>query len=279
MTTSDPEIVPSLTLSNGVAIPQVGYGVFQVPAEDAHEYVSTAFSAGYRHIDTAAAYGNEAGVGRAIAESGLRRDEIFVTTKLWNSDQGFEKTLAAFEMSRAKLGLEVVDLYLIHFPAPARGLFQQSWTALEALYAEGSIRAIGVSNFKGPYLGRLLETADIIPMVHQIEVHPSYQQQDLSSRSRELGMVVEAYSPLGRGVDLNAPAITRAASNHGVSAAQVILRWHIQQGRVVIPKSVSPSRIRQNADIAGFALDDHELASLSGLESGHMTGEDIEAFN
>jgi diketogulonate reductase-like aldo/keto reductase len=279
MTTSGPATVPSLTLSNGVEIPQLGYGVFQVPAESTHEYVATAFDAGYRHIDTAAGYGNEAGVGKAIAASGLRRDEIFVTTKLSNGDQGFEKTLAAFETSRSKLGLEVVDLYLIHFPAPGRGLFQQSWNALEALYAEGSIRAIGVSNFKGPYLGRLLETADIVPMVHQIEVHPSYQQQELSARSRELGMVIEAYSPLGRGIDINAPAVIEAAFSHGVSAAQVILRWHIQQGRVVIPKSVKEPRIRQNADIASFTLDDVDMAAISALESGQMTGEDIETFN
>lgn len=266
-------------MTNGVSIPLLGYGVFQVPKDDTERLVGEAFQAGYRHIDTADGYGNEEGVGRAIAASDLSRDEIFVTTKLSNSDQGYESGLAAFERSRKRLGVEQVDLYLVHFPAPGRNLWADSWRALEKLYSDGVVRAIGVSNFKEPYLTRLLDVANVIPMAHQIEVHPTYQQAELQALSTSHGMVVEAYSPLGRGVDLTAGAVVDAAAAHSVSPAQVILRWHYQQERVAIPKSVTLDRIRDNVSILDFELSAGELEAISALESGLMTGEDIETFN
>jgi diketogulonate reductase-like aldo/keto reductase len=253
--------------------------VFQVPQDRAQELTEVALEAGYRHIDTAAAYGNEAGVGSALAATGVPRDEIFVTTKLWNSDQGYDSTFRAYDKSRSLLGLDSLDLYLIHFPAPKRLEYVETWRAFEKLYADGQVRSIGVSNFKWPFLDRLLSGADVVPAVHQIEVHPTYQQAELDALSQSHGMVVEAYSPLGRGVELEAPTIVRIAAEHGVTTVQVILRWHVQRGRVPLPKSTDPARIAQNIDLSGFTLTDDELAQIDGLEAGVRTGEDIETFN
>lgn len=271
--------IPSLVLNNGVEIPQIGLGVFQVPAVDAQRLTEAAFEAGYRHVDTASAYGNEKGIGDAIRASGIRREELFITTKLWNADQGFESALAAFDVSRTLLGLDVLDLYLIHFPAPQRLAARDSWRALERVYSAGKVRAIGVSNFKFPYLDRLLAHAEVIPAVHQIEIHPTYQQPELDALSRRHGIVVEAYSPLGRGADLTAPTIVEIADRHGVSAAQVILNWHVSRGRVAIPKSKMIQRVRENLDVSGFVLADRELVAIEGLEAGLRTGEDVEIFS
>lgn len=260
-------------------MPQVGFGVFQLPDADAQGLTEFALSAGYRHIDTAAAYGNERAIGRAIAASQLDRDELFVTTKVWNADHGYDATLEAFERSRDALGIDIVDLYLIHFPAPRRRLWQQTWRALEQLYDDASVRAIGVSNFVSPYLGELLDIASVVPAVHQIEVHPTYQQRHLDAAGRGAGVMTEAYSPLGRGADLGHPDVVAIAERHGVSASQVILCWHLCAGRVVIPKSATPARITQNLELSGIHLSDDEIATIDSLERGLRTGEDVETFD
>ena len=269
----------SITLNNGVTIPQVGYGVFQIPAADAQRMTEAALAAGYRHIDTAAGYQNEEGVGLGVRESGVPRSEVFVTTKLWNADQGYEKALRAFEVSRSRLGFDYIDLYLIHFPVPQRRLYAETWKALEKLYADGLVRAIGVSNFKFPYLDRLLATADVVPAVHQIEVHPTYQQAELEALTRAHGIAIEAYSPLGRGADLQSDVITSIAARFDVSSAQVIIRWHLQRGRVVLPKSASIERLAANLDTNGFELTEEDLMAIEGLEQGLRTGEDVETFD
>ena len=270
--------IGSLMLNNGVKIPQLGYGLFEVPAADAQRLTEIAFASGYRHVDTAAAYGNEEGVGRAVSASGLAREDVFVTTKLLNSDQGYESALAAFETSRAKLGVDYIDLYLIHFPAPQRRAYEDSWRALEKLYYDGVVRAIGVSNFKPPYLERLLSVAEVVPAVHQIEAHPTYQQSELDAFSRRHEIVVEAYSPLGRGEDLTHAAVVKIAERLGVSAAQVILRWHLQRGRVPLPKSDKSGRIGENISL-DFELATADLKAIEALEAGLRTGEDVETFN
>ena len=269
----------TLTLNNGVVIPQTGYGVFQIPAPDAQRMTEAALAAGYRHIDTAAGYQNEAGVGRGVIQSGIPREDVFVTTKLWNADQGFDNALKAFETSRSELGLDYIDLYLIHFPVPQRKLAAETWKALEKLYAEGAVRAIGVSNFKFPYLDRLLATADVVPAVHQIEVHPTYQQAELDAMTREHGIVVEAYSPLGRGADLNAASIGLIAKRVGATPAQVIIKWHLERGRVVLPKSASIDRLVENVSTDHFELTEADLIEIELLEHGFRTGEDIETFD
>lgn len=269
----------SITLNNGVTIPQTGYGVFQIPPADAQRMTEAALATGYRHIDTAAGYQNEEGVGRGVRESGVPRGEVFVTTKLWNADQGYENALRAFEASRSRLGLDYIDLYLIHFPVPQRRLYAETWKALEKLYADGLVRAIGVSNFKFPYLDRLLATADVVPAVHQIEVHPTYQQAELEALTRAHGIVVEAYSPLGRGADLASDAIVNIAARLEVSPAQVIIKWHLQRGRVVLPKSASVERLAANLDTNGFELTEPDLTAIEALEHGLRTGEDIETFD
>lgn len=271
--------IPTLTLNNGIEIPQLGFGVFQVPDAETRAAVTSALEAGYRSIDTAAIYGNEAGVGQAIADSGIDRDELFVTTKLWNADQGYDSTLQAFDASLAKLGLDFVDLYLIHWPTPARDLYGESWRAIEKLVADGRIRAAGVSNFQPAHLRRLLDGGSLVPAVNQIELHPGLQQNDLRALHTELGIVTEAWSPLAQGAVLDEPALTAIAERHGKSAAQVVLRWHLQLGNVVIPKSVTPSRIRENADVFDFALTDDELTAIGALDRGLRTGPDPDTLN
>ncbi|WP_205739815.1 aldo/keto reductase [Georgenia sp. SYP-B2076] len=266
--------VPPLTLNNGVAIPQVGFGVFQVPEENTQHVVETALEAGYRHIDTAAGYYNEAGVGAALKATGLPREDVFVTTKLRNGDQGFDAALAAFENSRRALGLDVVDLYLIHWPVPARDLYVETWRAFEKLLSDGAVRAIGVSNFLPRHLRRLLAESDVIPAVNQVEVHPTFQQRETLSATESAGVAVEAYSPLGQGRDLGSEAVTRIAAAHHVTPGQVVLRWHLQEGRVVIPKSVTPDRIAANLDLFGFELDEDEVDAISGLDTESRIGAD-----
>lgn len=266
--------IPSLTLNDGVQIPQLGFGVFQVPPAETAEAVTRALETGYRHVDTAAAYRNEEGVGQAIAAAGLPRDELFVTTKLWNADQGYDKALAAFDASAQKLGLDVVDLYLIHWPTPARDLYVESWRALERLKADGRIRSIGVSNFTPAHLRRLFDETGTVPSVNQVELHPHLQQAALRAFHAEHEIATEAWSPLAQGAVLDAPVLTAIADAHGKTSAQVVLRWHIQLGNVVIPKSVTPKRIAENLDLFDFELSDAEIASIATLERGERTGPD-----
>ncbi|MFJ8825106.1 aldo/keto reductase [Streptomyces sp. NPDC102467] len=271
--------IPTVTLNNGVTMPQLGFGVFQVPDEETTAAVATALDAGYRSIDTAAIYGNERGVGRALADSGIARDELFVTTKLWNADQGHDATLAAFETSLDKLGLDHVDLYLIHWPTPARDLYLDTWRALEKLLADGRTRAIGVSNFQPAHLDRLLSGASVVPAVNQIELHPGLQQRELREFHARHGIATEAWSPLAQGAVLGDDAVATIAARHGKSPAQVVLRWHLQIGNVVIPKSVTEARIRENLDVFDFELSTQELDALAAADRGLRTGPDPDTLN
>ncbi|RSN26610.1 oxidoreductase [Streptomyces sp. WAC 05977] len=272
--------IPTVKLNNGVEMPQLGFGVFQVPDEETTAAVKAALDAGYRSIDTAAVYGNEAGVGKALAESGIARDELFITTKLWNSEQGYDATLKAFDASMTKLGLEQLDLYLIHWPTPERDLYRDTWKAFEKLYADGRVRAIGVSNFQPAHLERLLDAGSVTPAVNQVEVHPYLQQATVREFDAKHGIATEAWSPLAKGGDLlGEGAITALAAKHGRTPAQIVLRWHLQLGNVVIPKSVTPSRIKENLDVFGFTLSEEDIASLSVLDRGERTGPDPDTFN
>jgi 2,5-diketo-D-gluconate reductase A len=270
--------IPSVKLTNGQAIPQLGFGVFQVPDNETFDAVASALEAGYRSIDTAAAYGNEEGVGNAIA--GYPRDELYITTKLWNADQGYDETLRAFDRSMTLLGLDHLDLYLIHWPAPQRGKYVDSWKALIKLAGDGRVKSIGVSNFQPSHLRRLIDETGVTPAVNQVELHPYLQQTQLRETHAELGIVTEAWSPLAKGGDLlNDPAITALAQKHGRTPAQVILRWHLQLGNVVIPKSVTPSRMAENLDVFSFQLDDSDIAEIAKLERDFRTGPHPDEFN
>jgi 2,5-diketo-D-gluconate reductase A len=277
MSTSPP--IPTITLNNGVEIPQLGFGVFQVPPDEVVEPVATALQAGYRLIDTAAVYGNETGVGKAIADSGVPRDELFITTKLWNTDQGYDSTLRAFDASLEKLGLETVDLYLIHWPTPARDLYVDTWKALTKLYEDGRTRAIGVSNFTIHTLNRLREESRIIPAVNQIELHPHWPQAELREYHQEHQIATQAWSPIGQGKGLlDDPQVIALAKAHDRTPAQVVLRWHMQLGVIAIPKSVTPSRIAENLEVFDFDLDDGEMGILSSLAPNRV-GPDPATFN
>lgn len=272
--------VPSITLNSGAAIPQLGFGVWQVGNDEATAAVSTALEAGYRSVDTAAAYGNEEGTGKAVAESGIPRADLFITTKVWNSDHGYDATLRAFDSSLAKLGLDYVDLYLIHWPLPAKDTFVDTYRALEKIHADGRAKSIGVSNFQPAHLERLLAETSVVPALNQVELHPHLQQQALRAFHTQHGIATEAWSPLGSGKGLlDEPKIGAIAEKHGKSPAQVVLRWHIQNGLIVIPKSVTPSRIRENIDVFDFELDADDLATLAGLETGKRTGPDPDVFD
>ena len=267
--------VPDVTLNNGTLMPQLGFGVFLVPDDEADRAVTEALDAGYRSIDTAALYENEEGTGRALARSGIPREELFVTTKLWNTEQGYDTTLRAFDASLARLGLDHVDLYLIHWPVPSRDKYVETWTALEEIYADGRAKAIGVSNFQPSHLQRLFDETGVVPAVNQIELHPRLQQEALRDFDAANDVATEAWSPLGRGNGvLDDPVVLKAAEKHGRTPAQTVLRWHLQLGNVVIPKSVTPSRIRENLDVFGFALDEDDMRAFRGLETGTRVGPD-----
>lgn len=271
--------VPSLTLNNGVEMPQLGFGVWQVPDDEATAAVSTALEAGYRSIDTAAIYGNEEGTGRALASSGIARDELFVTTKLWNDRQGYDSTLRAFDESLGKLGLDHVDLYLIHWPAPGRGTFVDTFRAFEKIYADGRAKAIGVSNFLPQHLKTLLAETSVVPAVNQVELHPQLQQGELRAFHAEHSIRTEAWSPLGQGKGLlEVPTVVAVARKHGRTPAQAVLRWHLQLGNVVIPKSVTPSRIAENIDVFDFELDADDMAAFAALDEGKRLGADPAVF-
>jgi 2,5-diketo-D-gluconate reductase A len=272
--------VPTLRLNNGLEMPQLGFGVFLVPADEVVEPVATALDAGYRLIDTAKLYGNEEGVGRAIRDSGLAREDVFVTTKVWNADHGYDATLRAFDESQKLLGLDVVDLYLIHWPTPQRDLYVDTWKALERLYADGRVRAIGVSNFNVPHLQRLLDETTVVPTVNQIELHPGFAQDELRAFHERHGIVTESWSPLGRGHGLlDNPAVTSIADAHGKTPAQVVLRWHLQLGCAVIPKSTHAERIRENFDVFDVELSDDDMAALSAISEPGRIGPDPDEFN
>ncbi|POX40195.1 oxidoreductase [Streptomyces sp. Ru73] len=272
--------VPNITLNNGVTMPQLGFGVWQIPDDEAFKAVGHALEAGYRSIDTAAIYGNEEGTGKALAASGIARDELFVTTKLWNSEQGYDSTLRAFDASLAKLGLDYVDLYLIHWPLPARDTYVDTYKAFEKIQSEGRAKAIGVSNFQPPHLQRLLNETSVVPAVNQIELHPELQQAESRAFHAEHGIATEAWSPLGQGKGLLENAtIGKLAEKHGKTPAQVVLRWHLQLGNIVIPKSATPSRIKENFDVFGFELDADDLQTLAGLDAGKRLGPDPATFD
>jgi 2,5-diketo-D-gluconate reductase A len=280
-------ISPRLSLNNGVLIDQLGYGLYKVPPSEAAGLVAMALGSGYRHFDTAAMYGNESGVARGIssqlgtqAGSGgsgelfpaPAREDIFVTTKVWNDHHGYDATLRAFDNSMVNLGLDYVDMYLIHWPCPRRGLFPETYRAMETLYREGKVRAIGVSNFQPAHLDRLMQTAEVTPAVNQIELHPWLQQLELRKIHDDLGIRTEAWSPLGRGHVLADPVVQACAAEHGRSPAQIILRWHIQLGNIAIPKASTEARIRENLNVFDFELSARDMDALGGLDRGQRTG-------
>jgi len=270
--------VPTITLHDGVEIPQLGFGVFQVPPEDTQGVVEEALASGYRHIDTAAAYRNEAGVGTAVEAAGIPREEVFVTTKLWNSQQGYDSTLRAFEKSLRRLGMDHVDLYLIHWPAPTEGKFVDTWRAFERIRAEGGARTIGVSNFRVEDLERLEEETETLPTVNQIELHPHFQQAELRAWHVEHRVATEAWSPLAQGELLANETVAAIASRYGRTPAQAILRWHLELGNVVIPKSATPERIHENFDIFDFELSAEDVREMSALDVGQRIGPDPATF-
>lgn len=270
---------PIVTLNNGVPIPQLGFGVFKVPAADTAAIVGRALAVGYRHIDTAAMYGNEEGVGRAIAESDIARDELFVTTKLNNDAHGTDEALRAFEDSRRKLGLDVIDLYLIHWPLPSQDRYVQTWRALEKLRDEGVVRAIGVCNFHPSHLRRLLDETGTVPAINQIELHPYLTQDTLRTFDAGHGIATEAWAPLARGGTLlRDPVVTSLAGKYDRTPAQIVLRWHLQLGNVVIPKSATPSRIAENFAVFDFELAADDVTAVSGLNRDERTGPDPDTF-
>jgi len=268
-----PEItVPSVALSDGARIPQLGLGVYKVADDEARAVVATALELGYRHVDTASFYGNEVGVGQAIRASDVPRDDVFITTKVWNTEQGFDETLRAFDASLDRLGTDHVDLYLIHWPAPTQDKYVDTWRALERIAEEGRARSIGVSNFQVHHLERLLGETNVVPVIDQVEAHPWLQQHELREFCAAWGIAVEAWSPLARGRVLDDAVIGRIAAKHGVEPAQAVIRWHLQQGLVVIPKTVNALRLRSNLDVFGFELDDDDLAAIAALDSGERSG-------
>jgi diketogulonate reductase-like aldo/keto reductase len=271
----------NITLNNGVEMPALGFGVFQTPADETATAVAEALRVGYRHVDTAAAYANERGVGDAVRDSGLARDEVFLETKLWISDYGYDSALHSFEKSAGKLGVEQIDLLLLHQPLTSRfDLTLDAYRALEKLYADGKVRAIGVSNFMPEVLTDLLDKTEIVPAVNQIEVHPYFQQRDLQALHAEHGILTQAWSPIGgitfyaggQKSTLENEVIGEIAATHGKSPAQVMLRWHLQEGRSAIPKSVKPARIAENFDVFDFELTADELAAIDGLNTGVRSG-------
>lgn len=265
---------PLLPLADGAEIPQLGFGLYKVPAEDAARLALAAIDAGYRHLDTAAFYANEAEVGRAVREAPVPREELFVTSKVWKDDNGYDETLRAFDASMERFGLERIELYLIHWPVPSTDRYVDSWRALVRLRDEGRVRSIGVANFHAHHVERLIAETGEAPVVNQVELHPWLPQAELCAYDGAHSILTEAWSPLARGRVLDDPVLAGIAAKHGRTPAQIVLRWHVQLGNVVIPKASSPERIRENLDVFGFALDAKDLAAIGGLESGERTGRD-----
>lgn len=261
-------------LRDAHSIPQLGLGVYKTPADQTADVVRAALEIGYRHVDTAALYGNEAGVGEGIRRSGLPRDEVFVTSKVGNDDHGFDATLRAFDVSMAALEQDVLDLYLIHWPVPSRDLYVDTWRAIIRLRDEGRVRSIGVSNFHPHHIDRIVAETGEVPVLDQVELHPWLAQREVRRYDDANGIRTEAWSPLARGRAVDDPTLARIGVAHGVSATQVAIRWHLQLGNIVIPKSTHPQRLRENADVFGFALTDAELAAIDALDSGERTGRD-----
>lgn len=270
-------VVPEVKLNNQVEIPQIGFGVYKIDDAKAAEVIGWAFEAGYRSIDTATIYENEKGVGQAVRESGIAREDIFVTSKLWRDDMGYDSALRAFDTSMDKLGLDYLDLYLIHWPSPDPQLYLDSWRALEKLYADGRVRAIGVSNFLPANLEVLAEASEVTPVLNQIEYHPALQQVEIAQYCDAHGIAIEAWSPLARGEVFESPVIVEIAERYGKTPAQVVLRWHLQEGRIIIPKSGNKQRIAENIDILDFELSDDEMLGVTGLEAGLRIGPDPSA--
>ncbi|HEO8420315.1 aldo/keto reductase [Niallia sp. FSL W8-0635] len=268
------------TLHNGVEMPWLGLGVFLVKdGEEVVNSVKAALEAGYRSIDTAAVYKNEEGVGKAITESNVPREELFITTKVWNADQGYEATLAAFDVSMEKLGLDYLDLYLIHWPLPSQGKFVETWKALEKLYKDGRVRAIGVSNFKVHHLEEVIAKGEIVPMVNQVEYHPRFNQRELHDFCKKHSIQLEAWSPLMQGGLLEEPTLVEIAKKYNKSTAQIIIRWDIQTGVVTIPKSVKPHRIAENADVFDFELSDEDMDKINALNQDQRMFADPDTFS
>jgi 2,5-diketo-D-gluconate reductase A len=272
--------VPSLVMNNGIQIPQLGFGVFLIPPEETEKAVSEALGAGYRLIDTAQGYRNEEGVGAAIASAGIQRDELFITTKLTNSEQGYDKALRAFDESMNKLGIDVLDLFLIHWPQPMFDQYVETWRAFERLLADGRVSSIGVSNFEIDHLERLLAETDVVPAVNQVELHPEFPQEELREFHAEHGILTESWGPLGQGKGLlENPHILDVARRKARTPGQVVLRWHIQLGNVVIPKSVNPDRIRENIEIFDFELDESDMQAIAQVRTGRRLGADPNHFD
>ncbi len=272
--------VPTITLNNGVEIPQLGFGVFQIPPEDTREAVRTALEVGYRHIDTAEMYGNEKGVGEAIRESGVPREEVFVTSKLNNSFHAPDAALRAFDRTMEDLGLEQVDLFLVHWPLPTIDVdYVETWKAMEEIYRSGRARSIGVSNFNPHHLRRLFAETEVRPAVDQIEVHPYLAQDDVRAFCKDHEIEVEAWSPIAQGKVLGDPVITRIAERYGRSPAQVVLRWHLERGDIVFPKSVNRARMEENFALFDFQLDTEDVSDLTALDRGERTGPDPDTFD
>ncbi len=271
---------PTVTLNSGAVMPQLGFGVFQIPLGETRAAVNAAFAAGYRSIDTAAMYGNEEGVAEAINDAGLPREDLFITTKLNNNAHGYDEALAAFEQSRQKLGLDYLDLYLIHWPLPAKDRYVDTWKAFAKLQQDGLVRSIGVSNFQPAHLERILDETGVTPALNQVECHPYLTQQPLREFDEKHTIATEAWSPIAQGGDLlTDPVIASLAEKYGKSPAQVVIRWHLDLGNVVIPKSVTPQRIRDNIDVFDFELDAADVAAVGELNKDERTGPDPDTFN
>jgi 2,5-diketo-D-gluconate reductase A len=271
-------LAPTVTINDGRSVPQIGFGVWQIPDEIATDATLTAFECGYRHVDTAAVYGNEGGVGRAIAASGLPRDDLFVTTKVWNTDHGYDSTMRAMDASLGRLGLDHVDLYLIHWPCPATGDLVETWRAVLALQEQGATTSVGVSNFQAPHLRRIIDEFGVVPVANQVELHPWLPQTQIRSFDAALGIATEAWSPLASGGLIDDPVLAAIGARYGKTSAQVMIRWHLQLGNVVLPKSVTPTRIAENIDVLDFELDAGDLAAIAALENGHRTGPNPDEF-
>ncbi|MRK02285.1 aldo/keto reductase [Aeromicrobium sp. S22] len=272
--------VPNIALNNGVEIPQLGFGVFQIDPSETKDATLTALEVGYRHIDTAEMYGNEKEVGEAIRESGIPRDEIFVTSKLNNGFHAPDDAIKAFEGTLEALGLDKIDLFLIHWPLPGIDVdFVDTWKTLEGFYRDGRARSIGVSNFQPTHLRRVIQEGEIVPAVNQIEVHPYLTQDEVRAVNTEHGVATEAWSPIAQGLVLNNPVVTGLANDKGKTPAQVVLRWHVQRGDIIFPKSVTRSRVEENFDIFDFELTDGEMGTISALNKDERTGPDPDVFN